>query len=249
MKYPALSEVKYDGEYNLIIYQDSGDSVSCQTLNKYGRTRTHFPAIDLIAKECRNEGVKEAVFLAELYTDEGKLGALYDFLGRKEDDGLNIAIWDASRILLSDGHDLTITSTNTLIERREAIMHVLPSHKTMARIVHNREEAGLHFEEVVAQGYEGTVVKPLDGRLIMGPCPWVKLKRKDQTDYRVVVIDPVKERIEVKVPTPNGIYGTCGVKVMNADKATLKLGDMVTIEHQGVLASGSLRHPVYKGKV
>jgi ATP-dependent DNA ligase len=250
VKYPALSEIKYDGEFNLVIYCDEADAITCQTLNKYGKSRTHFPAIDKIATECRNAGVREAVFLAELYTDDGKLGALYDLLGRKEDDGLNISIFDASRILFKDGSEHEdINVTHELIDRKEMIMHVLPSQRTQLCIVQNRDEAGDHFEHITSQGYEGTVVKSLDGRLVMGPCPWVKLKLKDQTDYPVVLIDPVKERIEVRINTPTGIDGTCGVKVMNADKATLTVGDMVTIEHQGVLQSGSLRHPVYKGKV
>ena len=39
-----------------------------------------------------------------------------------------------------------------------------------------------------------------------------------------------------------------GVKVCNKDKALLKVGDDVKIEHQGVLSNGGLRHPVFKGR-
>ncbi|MHA2046463.1 MAG: hypothetical protein ACW99G_16880, partial [Candidatus Thorarchaeota archaeon] len=187
------------------------------------------------------------------------LGALYDLLGRKEDDGLNISVFDASRILFKKGaeHE-NITVDSVLLDRKETIMHILPSQRTQLCVVNSIAEAKQHFDEITYQGYEGTVVKSLDGRLVMGTCPWVKLKYKDQTDYKVDIIDPVKERIEVIVPVPatkvhigNANVQTAinvGVKCMNADKATLKVGDMVTIEHQGVLDSGSLRHPVYKGK-
>jgi hypothetical protein len=35
-----------------------------------------------------------------------------------------------------------------------------------------------------------------------------------------------------------------GLKAPNRYKKHIKIGDKVTVEHQGVLASGSLRHPV-----
>jgi ATP-dependent DNA ligase len=257
VRWPALSEIKYDGEYNIIVYTDEKDVVTCTAINKYGKARTHFPAIDTIAAECRANDVSEAVFLAELYTDEGKMGALYDLLGRKEDNNLKVSVFDASRIRFKSEYAQEFEDINVqhpLIQRLETYMHILPSQRTQLKIVMNKDEAEAHFKEITTQGYEGTVVKPLDSPLVMGPCPWVKMKYKDQSDYEVAEIDPVKERIEVLVPNPNEpdpmmSAVNVGVKVMNADKATLNVGDLVTIEHQGVLDSGSLRHPVFKGKV
>ena len=260
MTYPAIAEVKYDGEYNIIIYHDDDGSITCDTLNKYGKTRTHFPAIDKIAKRCREGQVREAVFLCELYTDGGLKGALYDLLGRKEDDSLNIAVFDATRILFKHdsskpvivGETNDITANSKLIDRREALMNLLIDDDLLAnmQIVMNKDEVERHFKSVVDGGWEGTVIKSLDGRLTLGPCAWVKMKYKDQCNYTVAEIDPVKERIEVTVPDPHNQKGVrVGVKVMNKDKVTLRAGDTVTIEHQGVLDSGSLRHPVFKGKV
>jgi ATP-dependent DNA ligase len=253
MKWPALSEIKYDGEYSLVIFARNKNTVECKTVNKYGKTRCMFPAIDTIASELVNAGVKEAVFLAELYTDEGKLGALYDLLGRKDDDDLNISIFDAVKIQFNNNSEWEdINVQHPLVERKEVIMHVLPSQRTQLEIVMNKDEAEEHFKNITAQGYEGTVIKSLDGTLVMGPCPWVKMKFKDQTDWKIINIDPVKERIEVEVRSSNQGQVTSvpvGVKVMNADKALLQVGDIVTIEHQGILDSGSLRHPVFKGKV
>ncbi|MDD5496765.1 MAG: hypothetical protein PHP46_06705, partial [Candidatus Omnitrophica bacterium] len=55
---------------------------------------------------------------------------------------------------------------------------------------------------------------------------------------------PAQERIEVLVH--NGANSKpVGVKVMNKVKATLKVGDIVEIEHQGILSQGGLRHPVF----
>jgi ATP-dependent DNA ligase len=250
--YPALSEIKYDGEYTLVVYVDKGDTVECRTLNKYGKTRTMFPAIDKIAHECRNAGVKEATFLAELYTDEGKLGALYDLLGRKEDDTLSVSIFDAVTIVFKEemlGEYEDISPTTPLIDRKETIMNILPSQRQHIEIVTDESEARAHFEQVTKDGYEGTVIKTLDGKLVMGPCTWVKMKYKDQSDYPIVEIDAVKERVTIGVPHPPHGLVKVGVKVMNDIKQTLNVGDLITIEHQGVLPSGSLRHAVFKGKV
>jgi ATP-dependent DNA ligase len=253
VRWPAISEIKYDGEYNLLIYCDEGDKIRCNTLNKYGKTRGFFPAIDKIAADLRASDIQEATFLCELYTNAGKLGELYNLLGEKESDDLNISVFDTAMIKYKDGRE-PINVQSPLIDRREATMHALPNHDTHVTVCMNKDEAEAHFKLATSQGYEGTVIKSLDGPLIMGPCSWVKMKYKDQSDYPVIAIDPVKERVEVGVPDPNkkGAHVSTvkvGVKVMNKDKQTLTIGDLVTIEHQGVLDSGSLRHPVFKGKV
>jgi len=69
----------------------------------------------------------------------------------------------------------------------------------------------------------------------------VKMKKKDTNAYPVVLIDPVLDRIEVDV---------CGVRVgcKCSSKGHLKLNDRVLIQHLGVLPSGSLRNPIFKGK-
>jgi len=111
------------------------------------------------------------------------------------------------------------------------------------QIIHSKQEALAYFEHITSQGYEGIVLKSCDSIFIHGSCPWVKLKYKDQTDYPVSLIDPTKQRIKIL-----NVSTAVGVKVADKDKANLKIGDLVTIEHQGVLVSGSLRHPVFKGK-
>jgi hypothetical protein len=92
--------------------------------------------------------------------------------------------------------------------------------------------------------YEGIVVKSADSRLIMGPCPWVKLKHRTTIIGVVSEIDTSLERIEF-------IYKghAIGLKCANVTKRTLKIGDEIEVEHQGELSQGGLRHPVYIRKV
>jgi len=111
--------------------------------------------------------------------------------------------------------------------------------------VMTKDDVRLHYEHYVnALHYEGIVVKSADSRLIMGVSPWVKLKKKETSDLEVISIDQTQERIEVLVHNGTASKGV-GVKVMNKVKATLKVGDIVEIEHQGILSKGGLRHPVF----
>ena len=76
----------------------------------------------------------------------------------------------------------------------------------------------------------------------MGPCPWVKMKKREMVQCEVWKIDPVLERIEVRVV---GGSKDIGVKVPNKIKFKLNVGDLVEIEHMGVLSKGGLRHPCF----
>lgn len=250
MRYPAFAEQKYDGEFGFLLRPDGG---CLWMINKYNKARRDFPALDAIEAQLDSKGVSSVMLLGELYYGQGTQGSLYELLSHKEDDRLNIALFD---IAFLDGEDLR---KFPLLERRETLMRLFDTDDTKLFlippvVVTDKEEVREFFERCTQIGkFEGIVVKPLDSPLILGPCPWAKVKYKDQSDYVVYSIDPVKERIEIEASVVSAVSGNpmrvvVGVKVSNKDKAVLKVGDMVTIEHQGVLKSGSLRHPVFIGK-
>ena len=147
-------------------------------------------------------------------------------------------------ILTLNGDDLTGLP---LIERKEILFSEFPDLPTPT-LIENINEAMTTAKAHMHNGYEGIVLKNIEERYKTGPCAWVKVKTKDENVYEVILIDPAQERIEFIVPLPNGKSRSVSAKCLNRDKATLKLGDLVKIEHQGVLALGGLRHPVYKGK-
>lgn len=136
-----------------------------------------------------------------------------------------------------------------LIDRLEALQALnLTAYTPKSVMANDKAELITFFKDTTSLGYEGIVAKNLNESFPAGPCTWAKLKYKDQSDYPVLALDPVKERIEIAVPNPHpagkNIPVIVGVKAPNRYKVHIKVGDMVTIEHQGVLASGSLRHPV-----
>lgn len=209
------------------------------TVNKYGTVRCDFPALERI-RDAVLERNMTATFLAELHSGKGLAGALYQLLEEKTTDAVNLCCYDILQFDRQDVRDMH------LITRKEVLSDILPQPLiSKCVLVNNEQEAKLVFDGMVEQGYEGAVIKSLDSNLMFGPCSWAKMKHKDQSDYEVIYIDPNQERIEIKVLIPRpGSAVSVGVKAVNKYKKHINVGELVTVEHQGVLSSGSLRHPV-----
>ncbi len=236
LKFPAFAEIKLDGEFNFVHI----NKMQSFCVNKYGTVKTEFKTLNVLADEVRSK-VSSATLLAEVYFGDGKAGRLYDLLSNKKSETLGIYVFDVLEIA---GKDLR---NATLIDRKEYLHDLLGGMECSCKVVTNKDEATAYFHSASkADSYEGVVLKPLESKLIFGPCDWVKLKWKDQSDYEVLLVDPTLERIEIKAPIANkpGEFIAVGVKAPNRYKKYIKAGDMVSIEHQGVLESSSLRHPV-----
>lgn len=228
--YPAFVEPKFDGELSMWTGQ--------HLINKYGKTRCNFPAADRLPSNC--------ILLGELYYNSGKKGALYEFLSHKTDEFLQYVPFDILQVNKTD------LQNKPLVERREIMFEVIPKITDIiaADLAMNKEEAMTYAQQWIQRGFEGATVKSLQSLYRTGPCDWVKIKEKDRNIYVVELIDPVKERIQVTVPT---VESGCtrvvsvGVKCPLKHKQHLHVGQSVEIEHQGKLPSGSLRHPVFIG--
>jgi len=240
IKYPAWCEIKYDGELCYIIY--AGDSIC--TVNKYGTVREDWPALIAIEDRLRKNDIKAGIFLAELYYKEGHIQLGGELNSNKQSDDLNLKVFDVLQ-LNSD-----LVSEEPFIDRREGLVDCLGDLAIKGMVANDKAAMEKYFKDIVAYGYEGIVVKEFDSHLVMGPCSWAKMKHKDQTEYTVILVETSRERIEVEVPVvqPDGSYSqqcvNVGCKAPNKYKKHIKVGDAVTIEHQGVMLSGSLKHPV-----
>lgn len=227
IRYPCYAELKYDGEYN--VFQDG------KLINKYGKERDNIEATNELSEV-------NAVFLGELFCNNGTRGSLYELLKDKKSTKLKYAIFD---IIAWKGESVRHL---TYLERKEIIYEIIvPSPHIdliMESQVSNKEGLQGAFDVALALGFEGIVVKNGNSTLQSTSTGWVKMKGKETADLLVVKIDDTQERIEVRVNDSK----TCGVKVCNRYKKDLKVGDIVEIEYQGILSGNGLRHPVYLRK-
>jgi len=240
MRYPAFAEIKLDGEFNFIHYHEE-EKKPIWTINKYGTTRQHFHDLKKMMYVLNGNKITSAVMLCELYWGQGKAGALYELLSHKKDDNVHIHVFDV--LMVNDN----VVDKLPLVERKEILWDMIGPWQILDKVCTDKNEAKTVFANAVSQDYEGIVVKSLDSPLVLGPCSWVKMKNKDQNELTVSSITPDKERIEV-IHTTKTSGVIVGVKAPNRYKKHIKVGDIVTIEHQGVLPSGSLRHPVLIAK-
>jgi len=242
--YPALAEAKYDGEYTVIHWHRKIPAVA---MNKYGKCREDFSALNDLNELLLNSEANSCTLLAELFFGTGVANSLYELLSNKESNDLHLSIFDCAGI---NGKHIGKMS---LMDRKELLFELIGNNfAPFSSVVNSKKEAEDYFAHMTdVMKFEGIVLKSLDSTLVMGPCGWAKMKKKDQSEFEVLVVDPVAERIEVGVPVTDKsrmLIGnqlvSVGCKAPNKYKSHIKVGDMVTIEHQGILASGSLRHPV-----
>lgn len=220
LRYPAYVEAKIDGEPNWF----KNDNGTCHLINKSGKIRLSCP----ITEELKHI---EYPLLGELYWGDGKAGSLYELLKHQTDDRLKFMVFD-------------VDLPRPYIQRRRWLRRYIKATDHVSVIdnylAYSAVNVMYFYNYLTSNGYEGVVVKSHDSRLIMGPCPWIKIKKKETIDLKVVAISSTQERIEVLNNDKR-----VGVKCLNKDKVNLKVGDVVEIEHQGVLSGDGLRHPVF----
>ncbi len=231
LRYPVYAETKIDGELNWLRHKPGNGNY---LINKSGKMRSDCPITNDIL-------IGQHDLLGELHWGDGKKGALYEFLKHQKDDALRFTIFD-------------IDMPGSYIERRAILTTTISPTSNVSiipvTIVKDRKEAMEAYRKYLDEEYEGSVFKSFDGLLTMGSCAWVKVKDKDTLDLEVVHIDPIRERIEVYFrDTANQMKAVhVGVKCLDKDKRTLKVGDIVEISHMGILSEGSLRSPIFLRK-
>jgi len=220
----SLSSIRYPAYVELKLDGELAMWQNDYFVNKYGTIR-----------EANQDMPGDCVLLGELVYHEGKAGDLYKLLANK--DKLKFHVFDVLEYKGESTRQWPLAARHGFLMGHEQLRNIMVPNW----IVDNENKVREVFESAVLSGWEGIVVKNTDAPYVDGPCGWVKMKKKDTNAYPVVLIDPVLDRIEVDV---------CGVRVgcKCSNKRHLKLNDRVLIQHLGVLPSGSLRSPVFKGK-
>ena len=234
IKFPCYAEHKLDGEWTIF---DNTDTP--RFINKHDKCRTD----GLVDRFAEIIGNNKVVIMGELYYDKGKKDDLYSLLSNKLSDDLGFYPFDIIRYNDIDCRYLPLS------ERKEILDELVKGWKRpKTKIIKNEKELNSYFENIIEKGYEGIVVKNKHGKMLSDTFDWVKMKYTDTNDYEVALIDGYQQRIEIDCKTVHGV-NRVGVKVSNSDKAKLKIGDLITVEHFGITKSGKLRNPVFKGIV
>lgn len=243
IQYPAIAEIKFDGEFNLLfVNQEAEPGTEKKTflVNKNGKIRTECPIVEAAKKLPYS-----AIFVGELYHEEGKNNAIYKLNADPDSDTLKYTVFD-----IVEFDDKIVE--DDLLERKELIASLLDPigiEYTKIKVIESREMLEEYYKKVTQDGYEGLVIKNMKSRFMPGNCNWAKMKVKDLEDFEVSTIDPYDEKITVVVPANEGELISVGVKCINRIKANIAVGERVVIEFQGKTDSGSLRNPVLKGKM
>jgi ATP-dependent DNA ligase len=228
--YPCFAEVKLDGEATMFVKNGNESKL----VNRRGRKIEN----EKVKEWCHQsfEDIEYIVLFGESYVNEGKKGDLYELLKAKDKDLKFMPIDILSINLQLPNEQLKV--------RREMIEHrmgrIVPGHD-----IADKTGLNAYNKNALALGYEGIVVKPLHC-FLHGINPCVKIKETDTSVFPISKIEKAADRIEVMVDTIKGPKAV-GVKATSKQKAKLKLGTMVTIEHKGILSEGGLRHPVLVG--
>jgi len=183
-------QVKADGEFSYIHYSRNGETY---VLNRFGRKRWDFPALNELVIAMQDTDVESAEFLAELYAEEnGKPLSLPQFIHYVKSHNsilinkVHIGIWD---LLSVNNQPLTTLRheryklvqswlENLQLVKRNPLVHVLPyiTPKSKAEIEQ------FWNEMVVQKGWEGLVIR-------IGNNEIFKVKPRLEADFCVVAIN------------------------------------------------------------
>jgi ATP-dependent DNA ligase len=216
--YPAWAEIKYDGEFNLLISDEKGKRL----VNKGGLIRTDCSF--LIDFPCGSY-----TLWGELVYKNGKNNDLYELLKHRYDQD----VLDYKPFDITQKDDLFLFN-HSFIDRLEIRSEFLP---VAGRVVENEQEMRSFFEAVTSWGYEGIVVKNMDSR-ISPVLSWTKVKYEDRTLGAVVALGILTCDVAI-----DGGKVVTVVKHKN-----YSVGDVVEVTHNGFTESGSLRNPRFQAK-
>lgn len=249
--FPCIAEVKFDGEFQYVI--KSNGEVYLANKQEHGRIRMEMPITQVDYPD-------NSVFLGELVYGAGK--NFYDFARHKLDADLNLVIFDCLR------HDgLELWNAYPYVQRRGLIQGLTFYNEKVflapVHICHTQEELDAYYETVIAQGFEGIVIKDPHSLYVDGDSAnWVKRKFTADAEFVIMGFKSgtakvktlsvlVGHRVDGEIQRLTYVGGGFGANTVPKETmlevlktiVTGKTGDeyhvepkiVVTVEHYGVI--------------
>lgn len=249
IKYPALAQPKLDG--HRCTSQIGSDNV----VTLWSRTRkpiTSMPhIIDVLARKCNLARLD-----GELYNHDyhNKFEELSSFIRQEEPmEGCEVVQYH-----VYDFPDPKATNKerNELLQLYKENFEGTPVHIVETLVVNDENELMDAFEHFLAEGYEGCIVRNMDGLYVnKRSYDLLKIKEFDDSEFKIV---------GVKVGTKGSMAGkavfTCEIPNLGtfdckmkgsldelkkyADDPSLVIGKILTVKYQGYTKYGFPRFPV-----
>ena len=247
IKYPALAQPKLDGHRCTSQFDDG-------TVSLWSRTRKPILSVPHINHALR---VYDAKFDGELYNHDYHNN--FEELSSKIRQEKPVDGCEAVQYHVYDFPHPTMTNMerNELLQKIKPIFEGTPIHVVETIVVNGEDELMDAFEHFLAEGYEGCMVRNMDG-LYVNKRSYDLLKIKEFSDNEFKVVD-------VKVGTKGSMAGkavftfelpenknTFDAKmkgkledlIQYAEHPELIIGKMVTVKYQGYTKYGKPRFPV-----
>lgn len=249
IKYPALAQPKLDG--HRCIAQFSPEEVTL-----WSRTRKPITSAPHISQKLEDlEGIE--YLDGELYNHdysadfESLTSVIRDSKGFDEDEILQYHVYDMPHPTLTNGQ------RNEFLQSLKPKLEGSPIHIVETLVVNNEDELMEAFDRFLAEGYEGCIVRNMDG-LYANKRSYDLQKVKEFLDDEFKVVDVEvsnKGRMAGKAifvcETAEGVRFTAKM-IGNLDNLTqyaehpeLAIGRMMTVKYQGITSKNRVpRFPV-----
>lgn len=244
IKYPALAQPKLDGHRCTSQYGDG-------TVTMWSRTRKPILTIPHIVSCLENCGLADR-FDGELYNHDYRenFEELTSLITPDEPkEGHEIIQYHVYDLALPN---LTNYERYLILETWRKVFENSPVHIVETRIVNNKEELMQAYEDFMEQGYEGAIVRNMDGKYVnKRSYDLQKIKIFDDDEFRIVDIKVgnkgsmagkavfICERTREDQLLPEGVTFDCKLKgdmgklKEYADDPSLVIGKIVTVQYQG----------------
>lgn len=249
IKYPALAQPKLDG--HRCTSQNENEEVTL-----WSRTRKPITSAPHIINALQKDGLilplDGELYNHEYSTDFESLTSLIrNSKGIDENEVLQYHVYDIPSPTMTNGQ------RNDLLQSLKTKFEGTPIHIVETLVVNNEDELMDAFDRFLSEGYEGCIVRNIDG-LYVNKRSYDLLKIKEFLDDEFKVVDvevSSKGRMAGKAifvcETAEGVrftakmIGNLDNLTQYAEKPELAIGRMMTVKYQGITSKNRVpRFPV-----
>ena len=248
IRYPALCQPKMDGTRCVSMSYNQNNSL-------WSRTRKPINSVPHIVKALKDSGISHALD-GELYSHDyrNKFEELLSYIRQDNPkEGHEVVEYHVYDI----PNEMTNEKRNELLQSYKDKFMDTPIHIVETIVVNDEEELMAAFEHFLAEGYEGCMVRNMDGLYVnKRSYDLQKVKEFQDSEYRVVDVKvgnkgSMAGKAVFVCETENGtqfsakMIGDMNNLVKFAENPELIIGKMLTVKYQGLTTKNNVpRFPV-----